>query len=350
MRKPMYALTPDAARRLLANAPAVHLCTTTPDGAPVFRTLNGAICGDVIAFHGAPVGEKSLTMGRPCVVAWDETIAQIPSYFVDPERACPATTFYRSVQVHGVLTEVTDRARKARVMAALMAARQPEGGHVPIDPDHPLYRKALEGILVFEVPLAEITGKAKLGQNRSPAELVRLMEHLWRRGDEGDARAIELVRAHNPEVPAPAFLAAPPGITLRCLPEVGLAAQAAELLLPEYWNTGLTAAEIAAAHRGSPAWVAAVDAQGALVATARAISDRAKRAWIYDVCVARAHRGRGLGKRVVALLLDHPAVRHARTVWLSTRDAQGLYEGFGFVDGATVPPPPYPKTDMLLRR
>lgn len=350
MRKQIYALPPEAARRLLADAPAVHLCTTTPDGAPVFRTLNGAVCDDTIAFHGAPVGEKSLTMGRPCVVAWDETIAQIPSYFVDPERACPATTFYRSVQVHGVLTEVTEPTRKARAMAALMAARQPEGGHVPIDADHPLYRKALEGILVFEVPLADISGKAKLGQNRTPAQLLRLMEHLWRRGEPGDLRAIELLREHNPDVPTPAFLAAPPGLTLHCLPAPALATQAGDLLAPEYWNTELTPAEIAAAHRGSPAWVAAVDADGALVATARAISDRTKRAWVYDVCVARAHRGRGLGKHVVALLLDHPAVRAARSVWLSTRDAQGLYAGFGFVDGAAVPPPPYTRTDMVLRR
>jgi GNAT superfamily N-acetyltransferase len=350
MRRPIYAMSPEAARRLLADAPAVHLCTTTPDGAPVFRTLNGAVCDDAIGFHGAPVGEKSLTLGRPCVVAWDETIAQIPSYFVDPERACPATTFYRSVQVHGVLTEVTDRDRKARVMAALMGARQPEGGHVPITADHPLYRKALEGIMVFEVPLADISGKAKLGQNRTPAQLARLMEHLWRRGDPGDPRAIELVRAHNPEVPAPGFLAAPSGVTLHCLPAPELAVQAGALLATEYWNTEMSPAEIAAAHLGSPAWVAAVDADGALVGTARAITDRSKRAWVYDVCVAPALRGNGLGKRLIDLLLDHPAVRAVRTVWLATRDAQGLYAGFGFIESAAVPPPAYSRTEMVLRR
>ena len=202
----------------------------------------------------------------------------------------------------------------------------------------------------IEVPLADISGKAKLGQNRTPAQLARLMEHLWRRGDPGDPRAIELVRAHNPEVPAPGFLAAPSGVTLHCLPAPELAVQAGALLATEYWNTEMSPAEIAAAHLGSPAWVAAVDADGALVGTARAITDRSKRAWVYDVCVATALRGRGLGKRLIDLLLDHPAVRGVRTVWLATRDAQGLYAGFGFIESAAVPPPAYSRIEMVLRR
>ena len=354
MRKPMYTLSPEAARRLLAAAPAVHVATTTAAGDPVFRTLNGVVVDEVIAFHGAPAGEKTLTLGRPCVVAWDETVASIPSWFIDPERACPASTYYRSVQVHGVLTEVHDRDRKGHLMAALMAARQPEGRHVPIAGEHPLYRKALDGLLVFEVSLGELTGKAKLGQNRSPEVLTRVLEHLWRRGEPGDPRAVDLVRAHNPPIPPPAFLRAPAGVTLHCAPEPTLAEQAARLLAPQYWNTDLDEADIAAAHPGSTAWVAATvtapTGETTLVATARALSDRAKRAWIYDVCVADAFRGRGLGKRVVEMLLDHPAVRAVRTVFLGTRDAQSLYGRFGFVPRAELPPPPYVATEMVLRR
>jgi GNAT superfamily N-acetyltransferase len=55
-------------------------------------------------------------------------------------------------------------------------------------------------------------------------------------------------------------------------------------------------------------------------------------AWIYDVVVEQGWRGRGLGKRLFALALDHPAVRRCAFVKLDTRDAQELYARFGFVD------------------
>ena len=35
---------------------------------------------------------------------------------------------------------------------------------------------------------------------------------------------------------------------------------------------------------------------------------------------------------MVRLLLDHPAVRHARKVELNTEDAQGFYASYGFAD------------------
>jgi nitroimidazol reductase NimA-like FMN-containing flavoprotein (pyridoxamine 5'-phosphate oxidase superfamily) len=303
MRNAHYALPAADARALLAAAPAVHLAALRegqPEGRPILRVLNGAVLDDAIYFHGAPVGEKTLAVGRPCVVSWEETVAQIPSYFVDPERACPATTFYRSVQVHGVLRPVADRSQKARALGALMAARQPEGGHVPITAEHPLYAKALDGLLVLAVDLADLTGKAKLGQNRSPEQLVRVLEGLWRRGEPGDARAIDLVRQANPRVPEPPFLEAPPGLRLLCAPPPALAPQAAALLAGTYWNGSFSLETLAASHVGSSAWVAAVDADGRLVATARALSDGAKRAWIYDVCVAPEQRGTGLGKRIVS--------------------------------------------------
>ena len=47
-------------------------------------------------------------------------------------------------------------ARRGLVLAALMRKFQPEGGFVPIAHDHPLYEKAIAGILVVAVPLAEI--------------------------------------------------------------------------------------------------------------------------------------------------------------------------------------------------
>jgi len=117
-----------------------------------------------------------------------------------------------------------------------------------------------------------------------------------------------------------------------------------------YWQTGVSEERIAAAQRGAAAWVGAVDTDGRLVASARAISDGAKWAGIFDVVAAPAWRGRGVGQAVMRLLLGHPRVRHVSRVWLATRDAQSLYTRFGFVPGAMIPPRSYPTTEMVLTR
>jgi nitroimidazol reductase NimA-like FMN-containing flavoprotein (pyridoxamine 5'-phosphate oxidase superfamily)/GNAT superfamily N-acetyltransferase len=362
MRKEIYRMDRDEAVRFLARAPMIHVASTTPSGAPILRTVHGVVVDGAVAFHGAPAGEKMEAVGREAVVSAEEVIASIPSYFIDPERACPATTYFHSVQVHGPLEEVTDPAAKARVLDALMTKYQPEGGHVPIDADHPLYRKPVAGLLVLRVLLERLDGKAKLGQNRGPAELGQVLEGLWQRGLPDDPRAVDLVRAANAErlaqagmpLAVPPFLAAPEGVTLLCAPAPHHAEQAAALLADAYWNQGLSPATIAAAHLGATAWVAALDTRGDLIGSARAISDRAKRAWIYDVIVTPAWRKHALGRALVRLLLDHPAVRHVATVHLHTRDQQRFYEKFGFVVTSHTPPTPggpsFPRSEMLLTR
>jgi nitroimidazol reductase NimA-like FMN-containing flavoprotein (pyridoxamine 5'-phosphate oxidase superfamily)/GNAT superfamily N-acetyltransferase len=350
MRKEIFRMDRAGAVALFERAPVVHLASTTPDGRPMIRTVHGVVVGDALCFHGAPAGEKTETEGREAVVSAEEIVAAIPSYFLDPERACPATTLYRSAQIHGRIERVDDAHEKARVLAALMTKYQPEGGHVPIAADHPLYRKAIEGILVLRVALDDLDGKAKLAQNRTPEDRARLMEKLWERGSPGDAAAIELIRAHNPGTPIPLFLRGPAGTSLAAWLGADDAPAAAALVDGAYWNEGLSAATLSRAHQGSTAWVGARDAAGALIATARAIGDLEKRAWIYDVMVAPTHRGRGVGEAVMRLLLDHPTLRRVRRVHLGTRDAQAFYERLGFGDRRALDVRPYPTTEMVLCR
>jgi len=339
----------DQALALLAAAPVLHLAATDAEGLPILRALNFAISSGAVVFHGSPVGEKIEAVGRPAVLSVEETVATVPSYFSDLERACPATTLYRSVQVHGLLEEVTDPRAKAAALQALMEKYQPEGGHVPITAEHPLYKKPVEGVMVLRVSLERVDGKSKLGQNRRPEEVVKLIEALWRRGAAGDARAVDLMAAANPSA-APQFLSSPPGVRLRCALEKERAAEAVELLRDAYWNVNVPAEVIAKAHLGASAWVGAVDAENRLIATARAISDGTKWAAVFDVMVAPAWRGRGLGDAVVRLLLSHPAVRAARRVWLATRDAQPFYKRLGFCEGNMLPPRSFNSTEMVLSR
>lgn len=337
------------AEALLARAPVVHIASTTAEGEPLVRTVHGVVVRGAVAFHGAPAGEKTEAVGRPAVVSCEEIVAAIPSYFTDPERACPATTLYRSAQAHGTIERVDDPDHKAEVLEALMRKYQPEGGYAPITAQDPRYRKPVAGILVLSVSLERLDGKAKLAQNRTPEERVRLCEQLWARGLPGDPAAIELVRAANPDTPTPEFLRAPAGCVLACALGPRDVDAAIDLVAGAAWNQGVPRDVLARAHLGASAWVGARDAAGRLVATARAISDGSQCAWLYDVVVAPSLRGRGVGEAVVRLLLAHPAVRGARNVRLGTHDAHTFYARFGFVDRAALPQP-FASTEMVLAR
>jgi nitroimidazol reductase NimA-like FMN-containing flavoprotein (pyridoxamine 5'-phosphate oxidase superfamily) len=190
---------------LLDRANVVHVASTGDDGHPVLRTVHGVVVDGHLAWHGAPAGEKMESVGRDAVVSAEETVASIPSFFWDEERACPATTYYRAAQVHGTIERVDEPVQKARALQALMSKLQPEGGHVPIASSHPrygeLYEKAVKGILVLRVSLERLEGKSKLGQNRSAEDRARLYERLWRRGTPMDVQAIEAIRAANPAIP-----------------------------------------------------------------------------------------------------------------------------------------------------
>lgn len=62
---------------------------------------------------------------------------------------------------------------------------------------------------------------------------------------------------------------------------------------------------------------------------ARVVTDKATFSWICDVIVDEGHRGKGIGKALMAAVLEHQYVRSTMNL-LGTRDAHGLYERFGF--------------------
>jgi GNAT superfamily N-acetyltransferase len=65
---------------------------------------------------------------------------------------------------------------------------------------------------------------------------------------------------------------------------------------------------------------------------ARVITDRATYAYLADVYVLPEYRGRGLGKWLMETVMAHPDLQGLRRWSLVTRDAHGLYRGFGFKD------------------
>ena len=66
------------------------------------------------------------------------------------------------------------------------------------------------------------------------------------------------------------------------------------------------------------------------VGFARAVTDHATFAYLCDVFVVAEWRGRGIASRLVAAMVEHPALRSIRRIALRTRDAAPLYAVHGF--------------------
>ena len=70
----------------------------------------------------------------------------------------------------------------------------------------------------------------------------------------------------------------------------------------------------------------------AQVGFARVVTDRATFAYLCDVFVIESHRGRGLAKWLVGVVIAHPELQGLRRWLLATKDAHKLYRRFGFTE------------------
>ena len=64
---------------------------------------------------------------------------------------------------------------------------------------------------------------------------------------------------------------------------------------------------------------------------ARVVTDYATFAWLCDVFIDEAYRGRGIGKWLMATIVAHPDLQGLKRMLLVTQDAHGLYSQYGFI-------------------
>ena len=95
-----------------------------------------------------------------------------------------------------------------------------------------------------------------------------------------------------------------------------------------YWAEGIPEALLARAIANSLCF--GLYEGSRQVGFARVVTDRATYGYLCDVFVERSHRGSGLGKWLVACVLEHPDLQGLRRIALMTRDAHELYRRFGF--------------------
>lgn len=109
-----------------------------------------------------------------------------------------------------------------------------------------------------------------------------------------------------------------------------------------YWARGIPREIVERAIDGSHCF-GAFDGDR-MIGFARMITDHATFGYLSDVFVIEDFRGRGVSKLLLHAILEHPDFITLRRLMLVTRDAQRLYEGFGFEN------PPHPEWVMQIVR
>ncbi|RYZ37530.1 MAG: N-acetyltransferase [Sphingobacteriales bacterium] len=105
-----------------------------------------------------------------------------------------------------------------------------------------------------------------------------------------------------------------------------------------YWSKGIPFDVVKTAIDNS--FCIGVLSQNVQIGFARLVTDYATFAYLADVYVVDEHRGQGLSKKMMELIMSLPWMGTLRRICLATVDAHGLYTKFGFQSPA--------KPDRLL--
>lgn len=119
-------------------------------------------------------------------------------------------------------------------------------------------------------------------------------------------------------------------------------------LAATYWTPGIPLERVRRAAEHSALVIGAFTGHGYQVAYARVVSDKTRFAYLCDVIVDEAHRGRGLGRTLVKFAVEHLDMATVSTWTLATRDAHDVYASLGFLP--ITDPVSRPADWMILRR
>ncbi len=95
-----------------------------------------------------------------------------------------------------------------------------------------------------------------------------------------------------------------------------------------YWSPGIPVDLLTTAIKNSLAFGVLFGEEQ--VGFARVVTDKATFAYLADVYVVEAHRGKGLSKRLLEAIQAHHELQGLRRFLLATKDAHSLYAQFGF--------------------
>jgi nitroimidazol reductase NimA-like FMN-containing flavoprotein (pyridoxamine 5'-phosphate oxidase superfamily) len=160
--------------------------------------LNFVRIADELYFHGALSNKKMKILVQNPYASFSvvEKYALIDSDFSSTEGlACPATQFFKSVSMDGLITMVESREEKEKMFEALMQKLQPKGGYKPFEDQ--AYDKALKATAVYKLIPSNLSCKFKFGQNLSNERFEMIVEHLTKRATPSDMATIELMKEYR---------------------------------------------------------------------------------------------------------------------------------------------------------
>jgi GNAT superfamily N-acetyltransferase len=94
-----------------------------------------------------------------------------------------------------------------------------------------------------------------------------------------------------------------------------------------YWSKGSSLETVRLSIQHSLCFGVYKDSQQ--VGFARVVTDYATIGWLCDVFILEDYQGKGLGKWLVACVVEHPELNSIRRIMLATRDAHQLYRTYG---------------------
>jgi nitroimidazol reductase NimA-like FMN-containing flavoprotein (pyridoxamine 5'-phosphate oxidase superfamily)/GNAT superfamily N-acetyltransferase len=316
----------------------VHVGFAGEAGQPFVIPTSYVRLGRTLYIHGAPAS-RMLRAGASGVDLC-ATVTLIDG-LVLARSAFHHSMNYRSAVIVGRATLVEDDAEKARVLTALVEHLIPGRCQVARAPD----TQELRQTAVLQLPLEEASVKIRGGP---PIDQERdLAWPAW-------AGVIPLTMSSGSPRPVDGAVGAPPARTLAgTTPTDGTLRPAtverthgdftisddraridfgrvAEWLAGAYWCPGIPRAAVEHAALHSSLVLGAFASTGEQVGYLRVVSDCTRFANLMDVFVAPERRGRGLGRAMVRLALEHPRHRDVPRWLLGTKDAHGVYAQEGF--------------------
>jgi len=148
-----------------------------------------------IYFHGAKRGRKIDILRKNQFVSFSvvEPLSMIDSNFSSKDGlACPATQFFKSIIIDGVIEFIEKYDEKVNMLSTMMKKLQKEGGYRPLSEE--VYKKAINATLIYKLVPNQIKAKFKFGQNLTKERFEMIVEHLELRGTEKDKITIELMK------------------------------------------------------------------------------------------------------------------------------------------------------------
>lgn len=177
-----------------------YLATQSDYDYPQITPLNFVYHNKAVYFHSSLKGNKMeqiLQFPNVSFAVADE-YAIIPSWFTDDHKACPASSFFKSVVIYGKAGAVLEPKEKSEALQALMEKLQPEGKFQAITAESELYKNDLLSVAVVKIEVTHMNARFKFGQNLKKEKFLTIKNHLAQRNLKKDQQTIDEMNAKCP--------------------------------------------------------------------------------------------------------------------------------------------------------